>query len=129
MKTAVQFTRVSLLALASGLFLAGCGQNEVPESAQQGSQEPPPHPVEVVELTRQDVSIERSYPSLLRSDDEVTDAATVEEIGHSLALFPAVALAAVGEALDHSLRALKSQPRLDANGPKVDRIGAGEYLK
>ena len=67
--------------------------------------------------------------NLLRSDDEVTDAATVEEIGYSLALFPAVALAAVGEALDHSLRALKSQPRLDANGPKVDRIGAGEYLK
>lgn len=67
--------------------------------------------------------------NLLRSDDEVTDAATVEEIGYSLALFPAVALAAVGEALDHSLRALKSRPRLNPNGPKADRIGAGEYLK
>jgi len=67
--------------------------------------------------------------NLLRIGDEVTDAATVEEIGYSLALFPAVALAAVGEALDHSLRALKSRPRLNPNGPKADRIGAGEYLK
>lgn len=67
--------------------------------------------------------------NLLRIGDEVTDAATVEEIGYSLALFPAVALAAVGEALDHSLRALKSRPRLNQNGPKADRIGAGEYLK
>tara|TARA_R110000765_G_scaffold317283_1_gene409611 strand:+ start:226 stop:1050 length:825 start_codon:yes stop_codon:yes gene_type:complete len=67
--------------------------------------------------------------NLLRNDDEVTDAATVEEIGYSLALFPAVALAAVGEALDHSLRALKSQPCLGEIGPKIDRIGAVEYLK
>ena len=40
-----------------------------------------------------------------------------------------VALAAVGEALDHSLRALKSQPCLGEIGPKIDRIGAVEYLK
>jgi len=71
MKTPVQLGRVGLLALASGLFLAGCGQNKDPENAQQGSQERPPHSVEVVELARQDVDIERSYPSLLRSDDEV----------------------------------------------------------
>jgi len=67
--------------------------------------------------------------NLLRIDDEVTDAATVEEIGYSFALFPAVALAAVGVALDDSLGALKSQPYLRAGGPKVDRIGAVEYLE
>ncbi|TDB05238.1 efflux RND transporter periplasmic adaptor subunit [Halomonas marinisediminis] len=59
-------------------MLAACGQDESPQQAQQGgAQERPPHPVEVAELARQDLDLERSYPSLLRSDDEVTLVARV----------------------------------------------------
>ncbi|WP_321326150.1 isocitrate lyase/PEP mutase family protein [uncultured Parasphingorhabdus sp.] len=67
--------------------------------------------------------------NLLRCDDEVTDATMVEEIGYSVALFPAVTLSAVGQALDDSLGALKTKPRLNESGLKADRIGAAEYLK
>ncbi|NAW35324.1 efflux RND transporter periplasmic adaptor subunit [Halomonas alimentaria] len=77
MKTAFRFGRAGLLVLVAGLFLAACGQDEAPAQAQQGGQEKPPHPVEVAELSRQDVALERSYPSLLRSDDEVTLVARV----------------------------------------------------
>src|SRR5690554_1997111 len=72
MNTPIRLGRVSLLTLATGLFLIGCSQNEESQASRQDAQERPPHPVEVVELARQDVKIERSYPSLLRSDDEVT---------------------------------------------------------
>ncbi len=77
MKTAFRFGRAGLLVLVAGLFLAACGQDEAPAQAQQGGQEKPPHPVEVAELSRQDIALERSYPSLLRSDDEVTLVARV----------------------------------------------------
>ncbi|MDR5901022.1 efflux RND transporter periplasmic adaptor subunit [Halomonas icarae] len=78
MKTAYRIGRAGLLALAAGLLLAACGQEPSPEQAQQGSaQERPPHPVEVAKLARQDLDLERSYPALLRSDDEVTLVARV----------------------------------------------------
>ena len=78
MKTAYRIGRAGLLALAAGLMLAACGQDETSQQAQQGgAQERPPHPVEVAELARQDLDLERSYPSLLRSDDEVTLVARV----------------------------------------------------
>ncbi|WP_300273045.1 efflux RND transporter periplasmic adaptor subunit [Halomonas sp.] len=78
MKTAFRFGRAGLLVLVAGLFLAACGQEEAPAPAQQGAgQQRPPHPVEVAELARQDVALERSYPSLLRSDGEVTLVARV----------------------------------------------------
>lgn len=67
--------------------------------------------------------------NLLRADDEVTDASDVEAIGYSVALFPAVALSAVSNALNQSLTALKSKPRLSESGPNVDLIGAAGYLK
>lgn len=77
MKTAYRLGRAGLLVLAAGLLLAACGQDEAAQQAQPGAQEKPPHPVEVAELTRQDLDLERSYPSLLRSDDEVTLVARV----------------------------------------------------
>lgn len=78
MKTAYRIGRAGLLALAAGLMLAACGQDGASQQAQQsGAQERPPHPVEVAELIRQDLDLERSYPSLLRSDDEVTLVARV----------------------------------------------------
>lgn len=67
--------------------------------------------------------------NLLRSDDEVTDAATVEDIGYSVALFPAEALSAVSKALDDSLAALMSTQRLGKGGRKVDRIGTKDFLE
>ena len=78
MKIKIRFGRACLFALISALFLAGCSQNEdSPQAEEGGSQERPPHPVEVSELRRQDIRLERSYPSLLRSDSEVTLVARV----------------------------------------------------
>lgn len=77
MKTAFRFGRAGLLVLAAGLLLAACGQDEAPQQAPQGSQERPPHPVEVVEMTPQDIDLDKSYSSLLRSDEEVTLVARV----------------------------------------------------
>lgn len=67
--------------------------------------------------------------NLLRPDDEVTDAAIVQEIGYSVALFPGVALAAVGNALDESLESLAQKPVLSKTSKRNDRIGAAGYLK
>ncbi|WP_404296574.1 efflux RND transporter periplasmic adaptor subunit [Halomonas sp.] len=78
MKSIFRLGRAGFLVLAAGLFLAACGQEEASQQAQQGSsQDRPPHPVEVVDLTRQDIDLDKSYPSLLRSDDEVTLVARV----------------------------------------------------
>ncbi|WP_084286482.1 efflux RND transporter periplasmic adaptor subunit [Halomonas halodenitrificans] len=77
MKTPYRLGQKSLLVLAVSLLLAACGQDEAPQQASSNAQEKPPHPVEVAELTRQDLDLDRSYPSLLRSDDEVTLVARV----------------------------------------------------
>ncbi|SDI69145.1 efflux RND transporter periplasmic adaptor subunit [Billgrantia gudaonensis] len=77
MKTLFRNGRMALWGLAAGLLLAACGQEEAPQQAQQGGQERPPQPVEVAELSPRDISLEKSYPSLLRSDDEVTLVARV----------------------------------------------------
>ena len=75
MKRTSRLGRAAAVTLA-GLFLAACGQDEAAEEG-EAAQERPPHPVEVVELSRQDIALEKSYPSLLRSDDEVTLVARV----------------------------------------------------
>ncbi len=67
--------------------------------------------------------------NLLRETDEVSDAQTVEQLGYSVALFPATALGAVGAALDKGFADLKTSPQLGNGGPKTDRIGADAYLK
>lgn len=68
--------RTILLVLAAGLLLAACGQDDAAESSSDDQQRPP-HPVEVTEMARQDIPLDKSYPSLLRSDDEVTLVARV----------------------------------------------------
>lgn len=78
MTTPVRLGRASLLALVAGLFLTACGQDEAPQEARQGhAEERPPRPVEVTEIARRDIPLEKAYPSLLRSDDEVTLVARV----------------------------------------------------
>ncbi len=69
-----------LMALAAGSLLAACGQEENPQDQQQAAPERQPHPVEVVAIERQDIAMEKSYPSLLRSDDEVTLVARISGI-------------------------------------------------
>ncbi|TFH86451.1 efflux RND transporter periplasmic adaptor subunit [Billgrantia azerbaijanica] len=76
MKTLFRHGRVTLLGLAAGLLLSACGEEEPPAQA-AAAQQRPPHPVAVAEMARQDIPLERSYPSLLRSDDEVTLVARV----------------------------------------------------
>ncbi|MGM0985381.1 MAG: efflux RND transporter periplasmic adaptor subunit [Pseudomonadota bacterium] len=76
MKTLFRHGWTTLFALVVALLLAACGQDDAPQQT-AGDQERPPHPVEVAELARQDIPLEKSYPSLLRSDDEVTLVARV----------------------------------------------------
>ncbi|MFQ3786753.1 efflux RND transporter periplasmic adaptor subunit [Halomonas sp. A29] len=79
MKSTFRLGRAALMALAAGLLLAACGQEENPQ-AQQAAPERQPHPVEVVAIARQDIALEKSYPSMLRSDDEVTLVARITGI-------------------------------------------------
>lgn len=64
--------------------------------------------------------------NLLRPDDEVADCATLARMGYSVALFPSVAVKAVGEALDAAFAALRADPRTAP--PPIDRIGAAPFL-
>jgi membrane fusion protein (multidrug efflux system) len=81
MKRASRLGRAALLALAVGLLLAACGQEEDSQAQQQqAAPERQPHPVEVMVIERQDIALEKSYPSLLRSDDEVTLVARITGI-------------------------------------------------
>lgn len=66
--------------------------------------------------------------NLLRADDEVRDAITVQKIGYGVALFPGAAVSAVGESLDKAFRGLKTSPEVATSGPAVDRLGAKGYM-
>lgn len=76
MKKMIHSGRASLVTLIAALALAACGQ-EQPQQQQAQQQEAPPHAVEVAEVARQDIPLNKSYPSLLRSDSEVTLVARV----------------------------------------------------
>lgn len=77
MKKMIHSTRASLVTLVAALALAACGQEQEAAPQQGAKQEAPPHKVEVTEMARQDIPLDKSYPSLLRSDDEVTLVARV----------------------------------------------------
>lgn len=53
------------------LVLTAFQPHQVLAQASGGQQERPPHEVEVAEVERQDIDLERSYSSLLRSDNDV----------------------------------------------------------
>ena len=76
MRKVIHSRRASLVTLIAALALTACGQEE-PQEQQGGQQEAPPHKVEVAEVARQDIPLNKSYPSLLRSDSEVTLVARV----------------------------------------------------
>jgi membrane fusion protein (multidrug efflux system) len=78
MKTMIRGCRSGLLVLFMGLALAACGQDEAPSEQQGGEGEAlPPRAMKVMEVQRQNISLDKSYPSKLRSDDEVTLVARV----------------------------------------------------
>lgn len=78
MKKMFYGVRSALMAVGASVLLVACGQQDQAEQAGgQQQQEPPPHPVEVTEAARQDLPLNKSYSSLLRSDDEVTLVARV----------------------------------------------------
>ncbi|MFG6157971.1 efflux RND transporter periplasmic adaptor subunit [Halomonas sp. 1390] len=77
MITIIKQGRSGLVALAAGLVLAACGQQESSEQQASGQGEAPPTPKPVMEMARQDLPLAKSYPSKLRSDDEVTLVARV----------------------------------------------------
>lgn len=66
--------------------------------------------------------------NLLRVGEEVEDAATLQAMGYSVALFPAVAAQAVGAAIDDTFARLAANPRLVDIGKQPDRIGSAAYL-
>ncbi|GEN24684.1 hypothetical protein HCU01_26330 [Halomonas cupida] len=68
-----------LVALATALLIAGCGQDEAAsqQAGAGGEQQMPPKAVEVATLQRQNIPLDKSYPSKLRSDEEVTLVARV----------------------------------------------------
>ncbi|APE31696.1 efflux transporter periplasmic adaptor subunit [Halomonas aestuarii] len=77
MTTIIERGRGGLLALAAGLLLVACGQQDAPQQQSSGQGEAPPQPKQVMEMARQDLPLDKSYPAKLRSDDEVTLVARV----------------------------------------------------
>lgn len=69
--------RVAFL-LGAGALLAACGDDAPDQAQQKGEgQKASPRSVEVATAERQDIALEKSYPALLRSDDEATLVARV----------------------------------------------------
>lgn len=66
--------------------------------------------------------------NLLRAGEEVQDAATLQAIGYSVALFPGVAVQAAGAALDEAFSRLMADPQIVDNGKQPDRIGSAAYI-
>lgn len=78
MKTMIRGCRNGLLVLVLGLALAACDQKDAPSGQQGGGdRQPEPRAMTVMDVQRQDISLNRSYPARLRSDDEVTLVARV----------------------------------------------------
>lgn len=70
MVTMMSNGRRHLLATAMmGVLLAGCGADTDGGAGNAG--EPPPRAVEVMEMARQDIELDKSYSAMLRSDGEV----------------------------------------------------------
>lgn len=66
--------------------------------------------------------------NLLREGDEVRDAATLEDLGYSLALFPAAVLQAAGSAINAALEGLRAAPSLDDEVALMDWVDASSYF-
>ena len=67
--------------------------------------------------------------NLLRPTDEVCDAATLQQLGYSVALFPAPALRAAGDAIAAAFGELRQNPAIQPNGAPTDHIASGDFLK
>lgn len=68
----------TLVALTAAVLLVGCGQEQAsPQAGAEAGQQMPARTVEVETLQRQDIPLDKSYPSKLRSDEEVTLVARV----------------------------------------------------
>lgn len=66
--------------------------------------------------------------NFMRPSDEMCTAAQAETLGYSVALFPQVAVAAAGSALDDAFAALLRTPAISAGDSLPDRIGTADYL-
>ncbi|WP_311948586.1 efflux RND transporter periplasmic adaptor subunit [Halomonas piscis] len=77
MKTTLSRVGRAAAAVGASVLLAACGGEEASDQQGGAEQQGKPRSVEVTTLERQDVALEKSYPALLRSDDEVTLVARV----------------------------------------------------
>ncbi|WP_242458037.1 efflux RND transporter periplasmic adaptor subunit [Halomonas sp. YLGW01] len=70
--------RLALLGLGLAGLLAGCGSESSGQAQAAGNgQAAPPTPGQVMTLERRDIALDKSYPSLLSSENEVTVVARV----------------------------------------------------
>ena len=67
--------------------------------------------------------------NLLRPTDEVRDAATLQQLGYSVALFPAPALRAAGDGVAAALSDLRQNSVVSDSGTAPDHIGAMDFLR
>lgn len=66
--------------------------------------------------------------NLLRTGEEAQDAQALQAMGYNVVLFPAVAVKAVGAAIDSAFASLAANPKITDDGRQPDWIGAVDYL-
>lgn len=70
--------RRGLWAVAlAGVLLMGCGSDDDAQQQSSEASSPPPKKAQVMEMAKRDISLDKSYPAMLRSDNEVTVVARV----------------------------------------------------
>lgn len=70
--------RRGLWAVAlAGVLLMGCGSDDDAQQQSSDASSPPPKKAQVMEVAKRDLSLDKSYPAMLRSDNEVTVVARV----------------------------------------------------
>ncbi|MCP1367419.1 efflux RND transporter periplasmic adaptor subunit, partial [Halomonas sp. BBD48] len=75
-----RFAAIATLLLA--LMLSACGSESEQQAQQQGGgqQEKPPRPAQVMTVELRDLQLDKSYPALLRSEQQVTVVARVSGV-------------------------------------------------
>ncbi|MCK0713794.1 efflux RND transporter periplasmic adaptor subunit [Chromohalobacter sarecensis] len=70
--------RRGFLAVAlAGVLLMGCGSDDDAQQQSSDASSPPPKKAQVMDMAKRDISLDKSYPAMLRSDNEVTVVARV----------------------------------------------------
>ncbi|MCK0744387.1 efflux RND transporter periplasmic adaptor subunit [Chromohalobacter nigrandesensis] len=66
-----------LAVVLAGVLLMGCGSDDDAQQQASDASSPPPKKAQVMEMAKRDISLDKSYPAMLRSDNEATVVARV----------------------------------------------------